>query len=58
VEHFYRHLIKGKDEGEGAARREAKLDLIKEFRSQAVPFYWAGFNLVGDALTPILSLAR
>ena len=56
VEHFYRHLAAGEDEG--AALREAKLDLIKEFRSEAVPYYWAGFYLVGDASGPIPSLGR
>jgi len=56
VEHFYRHLADGQDEG--TALREAKLDLIKEFGSGAVPFYWAGFNVVGDASAPVLSPAR
>jgi len=56
VEHFYRHLAAGEDEG--AALREAKLDLIKEFRSEAVPYYWAGFYLVGDASGPIPSLGK
>lgn len=56
VEHFYRHLAAGQDEG--AALREAKLDLIKEFRYEAVPFYWAGFNLVGEASAAVLSPAR
>jgi CHAT domain-containing protein len=56
VRHFYRHLAAGLDEG--AALREAKLDLIKEFRSEAGPYYWAGFNLVGDASAPIPSLGK
>jgi len=56
VEHFYHYLAAGLDEG--AALREAKLDLIKEFRSEAEPYYWAGFNLVGDAAAPIPSLGK
>lgn len=56
VEHFYRHLADGRDEG--SALQQAKLDLIKEFGREAVPFYWAGFNLVGDASAPILSAVR
>jgi CHAT domain-containing protein len=55
-EHFYRHLADGQDEG--AALQQAKLDLIKEFGSGAVPFYWAGFNLVGDASAGVLPPAR
>lgn len=56
VQHFYRHLAAGEDEG--AALREAKLDLIKEFGTEAVPFYWAGFYLVGDTSSPIPSLGK
>jgi CHAT domain-containing protein len=52
MEHFYGHLAEGQDEW--AALWEAKLDLIKEFRGEAVPFFWgAGFNLVGDASSPV-----
>jgi CHAT domain-containing protein len=56
AEHFYRYWATGLDEG--AALREAKLDLIKEFRSEAGPYYWAGFNLIRDASAPIPSLGR
>jgi CHAT domain-containing protein len=56
VEHFYRHLADGYDEG--SALQQAKLELIKEFGREAVPFYWAGFNLVGNASAAVLSLAR
>jgi CHAT domain-containing protein len=42
---FYRNLATGEDEGD--ALRKAKLALLKEYRSQATPFYWAGFTLVG-----------
>jgi CHAT domain-containing protein len=44
---FYRNLAAGQDEGE--ALRNAKLALLKEYRAQATPFYWAGFTLVGDS---------
>ncbi|MHB8656231.1 MAG: CHAT domain-containing protein, partial [Terriglobia bacterium] len=46
MQHFYRHLADGEDKG--TALRNAKLDLIKEFGDQALPFYWAGFVMVGD----------
>jgi CHAT domain-containing protein/tetratricopeptide (TPR) repeat protein len=46
MQHFYRYLADGEDKG--AALRHAKLDLIKEFGDQALPFYWAGFVMVGD----------
>jgi CHAT domain-containing protein len=49
MDRFYRNLQAGQDEGE--ALRHAKLDLLKKFKAQAVPFYWAGFTLVGDSAT-------
>lgn len=47
MDRFYRNLRAGQDEGE--ALRHAKLALLKTFKEQAVPFYWAGFTLVGDS---------
>jgi len=44
---FYQHVAAGQDEGE--ALRQAKLDLLKEFRGPATPFFWADFILTGDA---------
>jgi CHAT domain-containing protein len=46
MKRFYQHLMDGEDEG--AALRQAKLDLLKDFGEQAPPVYWAGFTLVGD----------
>jgi len=43
---FYEHVAAGQDEGE--ALRQAKLDLLREFRGPATPFFWAGFILTGD----------
>jgi CHAT domain-containing protein len=45
-EDFYRYIAAGEDKG--SALRHAQIDLIKEFANQAVPFYWAGFIMVGD----------
>jgi CHAT domain-containing protein len=56
VEHFHRHLAEGQDEG--SAVQHAKLELIKEFGKEAVPFYWAGFNLEGDPSALIPSCCR
>jgi CHAT domain-containing protein len=46
MEHFYRYIAAGVDKG--SALRHAQLDLIKQFADQALPFYWAGFIMVGD----------
>jgi CHAT domain-containing protein len=46
MEHFYRYIADGEDKG--SALRHAQLDLIKQFADQAMPFYWAGFIVVGD----------
>lgn len=47
MKRFYGNLAKGVDRG--AALQRAKLDLIEQFGDQAVPFFWAGFTMVGDA---------
>ena len=46
MQHLYRYIADGEDKG--SALRHAKLDLIKQSVDQAMPFYWAGFNMVGD----------
>jgi CHAT domain-containing protein len=46
MQRFYRYIAAG--EGRGSALRHAQMDLIKEFGDQAMPFYWAGFIMVGD----------
>jgi CHAT domain-containing protein len=46
MKRFYSNLAKGMDRG--VALQKAKLDLIEQFGDDAVPFYWAGFTLVGD----------
>ena len=51
MKRMYQHLADGHDKG--AALRQAKLDLLKEFGDQALPTYWAGFTLVGDGSTAI-----
>jgi CHAT domain-containing protein len=51
MKRLYQHLVDGSDEG--AALRQAKLDLLKEFGDQALPIYWAGFTLVGDGSTVV-----
>jgi len=47
MERFYRHIADGEDKG--SALRHAQMDLLAEFGDRAVPFYWAGFIIVGDA---------
>jgi CHAT domain-containing protein len=51
MKRMYQHLADGDDKG--AALRQAKLDLLKEFGNQALPVYWAGFTLVGDGSAAI-----
>jgi CHAT domain-containing protein len=46
MERFYRYIADGEDKG--SALRHAQMDLIAEFGERALPFYWAGFSLVGD----------
>jgi CHAT domain-containing protein len=51
MKRLYQHLIDGFDEG--AALRQAKLDLLKQFAGQALPIFWAGFTLAGDGATAL-----
>ena len=51
MEHFYRYIADGEEKS--SALRHAQLDLIKQFADQALPFYWAGFIMVGDGSTNI-----
>ncbi|MGO9273431.1 MAG: CHAT domain-containing protein [Terriglobia bacterium] len=51
MKRLYWHLADGEDKG--SALRQAKLDLLKEFGEETVPFYWAGFTLVGEGSTAL-----
>jgi len=51
MKRFYGNLAKGADRG--AALQKAKLELIEQFGDQALPFFWAGFTMVGDGSRPI-----
>jgi CHAT domain-containing protein len=51
MERFYRHIAEGEDKG--SALRHAQMDLLAEFGDQALPFYWAGFIMVGDGSAKI-----
>ncbi len=46
VKQFYENLKKGQDKG--LALRQAKIDLLKKYGDQALPYYWAGFVMVGE----------
>ena len=48
MDSFYRHLAEGK--GRAEALREAKLEFAK---SGQPPYYWANFQMVGDAIDPL-----
>jgi CHAT domain-containing protein len=43
---FYEHLAAGLEVSE--ALRQAQLDFTKEFGDRAQPYYWAGFEVIGD----------
>lgn len=43
---FYEHLAAGLEVRE--ALRQAQLDFMKEFGDKAQPYYWAGFEVIGD----------
>ena len=47
MKHFYAYLSKGQDKAN--ALRLAKLDLIRQYQQDAVPYYWAGFTLHGES---------
>jgi CHAT domain-containing protein len=51
MKRFYGNLVKGLDRG--VALQRAKLELIRQFGDDAVPFYWAGFTLVGEGSRPL-----
>ncbi len=44
---FYTHLAAGLDDG--AALREAKMEMIQRFGDRATPYLWGGFIVVGDS---------
>jgi len=56
MKRLYQHLVDGDDKG--AALRKAKLDLLMQFGEQAIPVYWAGFGLVGEASTAMFDRAN
>ena len=52
MKQFYSYLVQGMDKG--SALRLAKLALIDLYGSnKAVPFFWAGFVMIGESSTPI-----
>jgi CHAT domain-containing protein/tetratricopeptide (TPR) repeat protein len=50
---FYRRLATGANKA--TALRDAKLELIKKFGSQAPPLLWAGFIIVGEGSNSLMS---
>jgi CHAT domain-containing protein len=51
IKAFYQHIANHEDKG--AALRNAKLDMIRQFGPHAPPFYWAGFTMNGDSTSTI-----
>jgi CHAT domain-containing protein len=54
MERFYSYLAMGEDPS--SALRQAKIDLIKRFGPNAVPFYWGGFVTVGDGSHTVVAV--
>ena len=54
MERFYSYLARGEDPS--SALRQSKIDLIKQFGTNAVPFYWGGFVTVGDGSHSVVAL--
>jgi len=46
MEYFYDHFAAGVQVRE--ALRQAQLDFIRDFGEKAQPYYWAGFEVIGD----------
>jgi CHAT domain-containing protein len=46
MESFYDHLAKGSSVAE--ALRQAQLDFIRDYGDKAQPYFWAGFEVIGD----------
>jgi len=53
IKQFYRYLATGMDKG--SALRQAKIDILAEFGDKALPFYWAGVVMDGEAGSGIAS---
>ena len=51
MKRFYRNLAAGQDKA--AALRNAKRAILTEFGEKTVPYYWAGFSLIGQGDTAI-----
>jgi CHAT domain-containing protein len=44
--YFYDHLAAGLTVNESL--RQAQIDFIREYKGRALPYYWAGFEVIGD----------
>jgi CHAT domain-containing protein len=51
MKRFYSYLEKGEDKA--SALRHAKLELMRQFGADAVPYYWAGFTLHGQSASSL-----
>lgn len=51
IKQFYAHL--GEDQDKASALRQAKIDLLKKYGDEALPYYWAGFTLQGEGASTV-----
>ena len=51
IKQFYAHL--GQERDKGWALRQAKIDLLKKYGDEALPYYWAVFTLQGEGASTV-----
>lgn len=56
MKHFYAALVQGDSKAE--ALEDAQRYVLKQFSGTAVPWYWAGYVMEGDATGPLPSFER
>ena len=51
IKQFFGNLAKKQDKG--SALRHAKINLLKKYGDQAIPYYWVGFTLQGEGASAV-----
>jgi len=54
--HFYQHIAAG--ESVADSLQKAQLEILTEFGSDAKPYFWSGFTVIGDGTRKIIPKAR
>ena len=56
MKHFYEALAKGMSKSDALV--EAQRYVLHHFSETAIPWYWAGYVLEGDATAPLVNLSQ